>query len=76
MNNFSEQQYLLGLKALDALKPGGQFIYITCSAFYEENEAVIEKLEMDTALELESKQLITGHNNKADTLFVAVMKHK
>lgn len=76
---FDEQKvkYFNGLqKAISAnvikyLKKGKYLIYITCSVFREENEAIVEYLQQDLGLHLEAQELIKGYNEKADTMFVA-----
>jgi 16S rRNA (cytosine967-C5)-methyltransferase len=39
--------------------------------FEEENEAVVTYLENELHLKLESKDVIAGYTDKADTMFVA-----
>jgi len=53
------------------LKPGKPLIYITCSAFAEENEEVVSHITENFPLELESMELIKGYEHNADTMFVA-----
>lgn len=53
------------------LKPGKPLIYITCSAFAEENEAVVKHITDTLPLTLEKMELIKGYENNADTMFVA-----
>jgi len=53
------------------LKPGKPLIYITCSAFTEENEAVVQHMVDHLPLELEKMELVKGYENNADTMFVA-----
>jgi 16S rRNA (cytosine967-C5)-methyltransferase len=53
------------------LKPGKPLIYITCSAFKNENEEVVEFLVKDLGLKLEEQMILPGDENKADTMFVA-----
>lgn len=68
-------QTKIALNSLRALKPGGRFIYITCSVFWEENEGVVEKiLARNPALQLKEMGLQNGIPHKADSLFVAVFQ--
>lgn len=53
------------------IKPGKPIIYITCSAFKSENEDVVDFLVKELGLKLESQTVLTGYQNKADTMFVA-----
>ena len=50
--------------AIQSLKPGGKFIYITCSVFKQENEAVAASMQ---------KEILKGYDKKADSLFVGVL---
>lgn len=60
--------------ATDYVKPGGKLIYITCSVFKAENEAVVEKIALEKGLQIAEMNLINGIAQKADCLFVAVLK--
>ena len=55
-----------------ALKKDGHFLYITCSVFGKENEEVVEFIESNLHLQLQSMQYLKGYDKKADTLFVAL----
>jgi 16S rRNA (cytosine967-C5)-methyltransferase len=68
---FNGLQKKIATNVLPYLKPGKPLIYITCSVFEEENEAVISYLQNELKLKLESKEVITGYTDKADTMFVA-----
>jgi 16S rRNA (cytosine967-C5)-methyltransferase len=56
------------------LKPGGHLLYITCSIFREENEACIDFMQEQLQLQLLKKELLTGYDHRADTLFVALLQ--
>lgn len=58
------------------LKPDGQLIYITCSVFAEENELQIQYLEQKHNLQCIGMRYHVGFDQRADTLFSAVMKPK
>ena len=51
------------------LKRGGQLIYITCSVFEAENEAIIRWLEANTSLRAQEGGLIQGFEKGADSMF-------
>ncbi len=53
------------------LKPGKPLIYITCSAFRAENEDMVSFIVKELGLKLEESNVLTGYDNKADTMFVA-----
>lgn len=62
------------------LAPGGYLLYITCSVFKKENEEAVdfikEHLPAGKAgfnLELIKMELLKGYDNKADTMFAALL---
>ncbi len=59
-------------KSLTRLKPGGHYLYITCSVFREENEKMTAYLQTEKQLQLVEQKLIKGYEEKADTLFAAL----
>ncbi|MFC3562414.1 RsmB/NOP family class I SAM-dependent RNA methyltransferase [Pedobacter jamesrossensis] len=71
INQFSVIQKTIVQNIIKYLKPGKPLIYITCSAFAEENEEVIKHITTNLSLELESMELIKGYKKNADTMFVA-----
>lgn len=73
---YSQRQRKIISNALPGLKVGGIFIYITCSVFAEENEAVVNDLIMGAELDCIHSEYITGYGQRADSLFVAVSRKK
>lgn len=72
---FTEKQTNIASNALAYLKPGGTFIYITCSVFAAENEVVTRQiLALHPSVTLERKALINGIALGADCMFIAVFK--
>jgi len=71
INQFSTIQKAIVNNIVKYLKPGKPLIYITCSAFSEENEDVVKHITENLPLELESMELIKGYKQNADTMFVA-----
>ncbi|MEO8404627.1 MAG: Fmu (Sun) domain-containing protein [Chitinophagaceae bacterium] len=61
---------------IPALKPGGFFLYITCSVFKKENEAAIDFIKEKYALQLIKAGIIKGYDEKADTMFAALLQKK
>jgi 16S rRNA (cytosine967-C5)-methyltransferase len=60
-----------------AIKPRGYLLYITCSLFRRENEEVVKNLlEKNDAFELVMQQLMTGYQQKSDTMFAALLRRK
>ncbi|WP_316850449.1 RsmB/NOP family class I SAM-dependent RNA methyltransferase [Pedobacter agri] len=71
IDQFAAIQKAIGPNVVKYLKPGKPLIYITCSAFAAENEAVVQHLTDTLPLELEKMEVIKGFQNNADTMFVA-----
>lgn len=69
--SFQRLQRSIAGNLIKFLKPGKPLIYITCSAFKEENEANVEYLVKTYDLKLEKQEVIKGYERKADSMFVA-----
>jgi 16S rRNA (cytosine967-C5)-methyltransferase len=67
-------QTSIAVNAAAYLKAGGSLFYITCSAFQQENENVLNNILHQTGLILKKKHLINGINYKADSMFIAELK--
>jgi 16S rRNA (cytosine967-C5)-methyltransferase len=68
---FQRLQKSIASNVAKFIKPGKPVIYITCSAFKGENEDVVNYLVKELGLKLEEQTVLTGYENKADTMFVA-----
>jgi 16S rRNA (cytosine967-C5)-methyltransferase len=53
------------------LKPDKPLIYITCSVFKAENEAVVDFMVKELGLKVEEQIVLKGYGHKADTMFAA-----
>lgn len=58
------------------LKPGGQLLYITCSVFRKENEENIEFFKKEYQLVEVKRELFTGYDKKADTMFASLLRRE
>ncbi len=56
------------------LQKKGYFLYITCSVFKKENEEIVDVLVEKCGLQLIKKELLTGYDKKADSLFAALLQ--
>ena len=74
INKFTALQQTIATNVCAHLKPGGRLIYITCSVFAQENEAVADAVIKKTGLQLIQSQLINGTGIQADSMFVAMLK--
>ena len=69
--HFSSLQKQIVSNVSKHLKSGKPLIYITCSAFAQENELVVNFCVNELGLRLESMELIRGYEKFADTMFIA-----
>lgn len=74
IDTFASRQRMIIKNAVPNLKKGGYLIYITCSAYKQENEENANFLAQEHRLQIEQMQVLTGYENKADTMFVCVFK--
>jgi 16S rRNA (cytosine967-C5)-methyltransferase len=72
IEQYAHLQKQIVSNASKALKKNGCFLYITCSVFEKENEAMVKFIENSLPLQLKSMEYLKGYDKKADTLFVAL----
>jgi 16S rRNA (cytosine967-C5)-methyltransferase len=73
INLFSTLQKKIVSNTIRYLASNGYFLYITCSVYKEENEAVVSFIQDKfPKLQLQSKALIEGYKKNADTMFAAL----
>lgn len=68
---FSRLQQQMADNVVQFLKPGKPLIYITCSVFKNENEAIVNFLVNEKGMKLEQMEYIKGYEHHADSMFVA-----
>jgi len=68
---YTQKQKQIIKHTTNKLRKGGQFIYITCSVFKQENEDQVHYIQTEIGLKLISQQLIEGAEHSSDTMFVA-----
>lgn len=72
---FQQLQQQIVQNAMSKLRNNGFFLYITCSVFDAENEAMIPYIEHKFPfMKLTEHSIIKGYDVKADTMFVALFK--
>jgi 16S rRNA (cytosine967-C5)-methyltransferase len=72
--DYAKRQQAILRNACDFLKEDGRIIYITCSVFRAENEAVIESIAGEGRMRIVSAGLINGLSIGADALFAAELR--
>jgi 16S rRNA (cytosine967-C5)-methyltransferase len=75
-DKYCELQKKIVSNAIPHLKPGGFLLYCTCSVFRKENEEVVQFIQEQHELQLLQSALLTGYDQKADTLFGAVFQKR
>jgi 16S rRNA (cytosine967-C5)-methyltransferase len=74
IETYAGLQKKISVNASKSVKPGGYFLYITCSVFSMENEEVVDYILQNTSLLLLSSEYLKGYDKKADTLFTALFR--
>lgn len=67
-------QKKIASRVLEQLPSGGYFLYITCSVFRQENEAVVDFIQQQFSLEIVKMELLKGYDRQADTMFAALLR--
>ena len=74
IKKYSALQKKIVSNAIPHLKPGGSFVYITCSVFKKENEEVVAFIKENFHLKLKQMEVLKGYDKKADSMFVALFE--
>jgi 16S rRNA (cytosine967-C5)-methyltransferase len=74
IDSFSALQKNIVHSIIPALRSSGYLLYITCSVFEKENEAIVKFIQQELQLSLLRMELLKGYDKKADTMFVALFK--
>lgn len=72
--HYTDLQKKITSNVIPFIKPGGYLLYITCSVFKKENEAIVEMIREKFNLQLIKMHVIKGYNERADTMFGALMR--
>ena len=73
IDEYSRLQKKIVSNAIRQLQPGGTIVYITCSVFRKENEETVAFIKENLSMELKQMEILKGYDNKADSMFVAVL---
>jgi 16S rRNA (cytosine967-C5)-methyltransferase len=71
--NYSELQKKILSNIAYRVKKQGYLLYITCSVFKRENELMAEFIQQQFSLRLVKKEIFKGYENRADTMFAALL---
>lgn len=71
--HYAALQQKIAIRAIQNIRPGGYFLYITCSVFRPENEDVVSLLQQ-AGMQLVQMQYFSGYALKGDTLFAALFR--
>ena len=72
INRYSLLQKKIIENTIPGLKPGGYYLYVTCSVFIKENEENVEFIQENFSLKLIKMEYLKGYEMQADTLFAAL----
>jgi len=73
IDEYSRLQKKIVSNAIRQIQPGGTIVYITCSVFRKENEETVAFIKENLSMELKQMEILKGYDNKADSMFVAVL---
>jgi 16S rRNA (cytosine967-C5)-methyltransferase len=76
IKEYVERQKSILSNIMVFLKDDGGLAYITCSVFRQENEEILEYLIREYPINIERQELVNGIYNKADSMFVAILRKK
>lgn len=74
LESFTKKQKIILSNALQSLQPGGSLYYITCSAFKQENENIIEEIAQSEKIEISQSTVIDYSDAGGDIMFFAELK--
>lgn len=75
IREYQQTQQSIVKSVFPKLRPGGYFLYITCSVFEAENEGMVQYISQSISdVALISHQLIAGFEKRADSMFAALFR--
>ena len=72
---YTNRQNLIVANLSSFLKKNGLLVYITCSVFKEENEAIVKNI-VQLGFDALHSQYILGYKHKADSMFLSILQKK
>lgn len=74
IKEYADRQQKIVSSVIPHVKPGGYFLYITCSVFKKENEEITSFITKQFGLEVSKEAMLKGYDKKADTMYAALLK--
>ena len=74
IKTYHQLQQKIVSNAIAGLQDKGYFLYITCSVFAAENENMVHFIMEKFGLQLLHAELLKGWENKADSMFAALLQ--
>ena len=74
IDEYAKLQKSILKNVIMALKPGGYFLYITCSVFKKENKDAVNFLLENFNFKVLKMELLKGYEMKADSMFAALLQ--
>jgi len=72
--HYSSLQRKIISTVVPTLKKGGSLLYSTCSVFKKENEEIREFTQRQFGLQIVCEALLTGYQNRADSLYASLFR--
>jgi len=76
LDEYFQKQTGIARKAWSRLKPGGFFLYMTCSVFARENEQVSEFIAANSDMTIITQKVVTGFAQNQVSMFAALYTRK
>jgi 16S rRNA (cytosine967-C5)-methyltransferase len=76
LEEYYQKQTGIARKAWSRLRPGGYFLYMTCSVFERENEQVSQFIADNSGMELVMQKVVTGAAKNQVSMFAALYTRK
>lgn len=74
IDRYSSLQKKIISNIIPSMEKNGHLLYITCSVFRKENEENVQFIKKQFHLELVKMELLKGYDQKADSMFAALLK--
>lgn len=74
IEQYSQLQKKIAGNVISSIKKGGYLLYLTCSVFKKENEAVVEYLTEKYPVTLVKQEVLKGYDKRADSMYAALLR--